>query len=418
LWLVTGALISVVGSLALVRVLTQYLSPSQYGELALALTVANLINQVVMCGLISGIGRFYSIAKDSDDLQAYLAQSYSLLRVAGIVTLLIGAILLTGVVMTSHTEWAILVVSTIAFSVVSNYNGVYSDIQNAARNRPIVVLNSSLDTILKIAFVFLAAVMLGASSTIIILAYALSSIVVFLSNKALLKYAISPQRLNKHTNVGSSRNWQGQIWTYAWPFSAWGIFTWAQQASDRWALQVFATTEEVGVFAVLFQLGYVPIIMLSGLLASFLTPIFFSRAGDASDETRNVSVQRINLLVTYTLLALTVLAFFITWAMHTLIFMVFVSPEFRGHSYLLPWFVLAGGLFSTGQMLVLKVLSEVRPRILLTVKIGTALLGLVLNVLGAWLAGIHGVVAALVTFSVVYVLGMLWLTRSGATPKA
>jgi O-antigen/teichoic acid export membrane protein len=338
--------------------------------------------------------------------------------VAGIVTLLIGAILLTGVVMTSHTEWAILVVSTIAFSVVSNYNGVYSDIQNAARNRPIVVLNSSLDTILKIAFVFLAAVMLGASSTIIILAYALSSIVVFLSNKALLKYAISPQRLNKHTNVGSSRNWQGQIWTYAWPFSAWGIFTWAQQASDRWALQVFATTEEVGVFAVLFQLGYVPIIMLSGLLASFLTPIFFSRAGDASDETRNVSVQRINLLVTYTLLALTVLAFFITWAMHTLIFMVFVSPEFRGHSYLLPWFVLAGGLFSTGQMLVLKVLSEVRPRILLTVKIGTALLGLVLNVLGAWLAGIHGVVAALVTFSVVYVLGMLWLTRSGATPRA
>jgi O-antigen/teichoic acid export membrane protein len=104
--------------------------------------------------------------------------------------------------------------------------------------------------------------------------------------------------------------------------------------------------------------------------------------------------------------------------MHTLIFMVFVSPEFRAHSYLLPWFVLAGGLFSTGQMLVLKVLSEVRPRILLTVKIGTALLGLVLNVLGAWLAGIHGVVAALVTFSVVYVLGMLWLTRSGATPKA
>ncbi len=414
----TGALISVVGSLALVRVLTQYLSPSQYGELALALTIANLINQVVMCGLISGIGRFYSIAKDSNDLQAYLAQSYSLLRVAGIATLLIGVVLLTGVVMTSHTEWATLVVITIAFSIVSNYNGVFGDIQNAARNRPIVVLNNSLDTILKIVFTFLAAVMLGASSTIIILAYSLSAVFVFLSNKALLKYAVAPQDLNKHASKGSSRNWQGQIWSYAWPFSTWGIFTWAQQASDRWALQAFATTEEVGVFAVLFQLGYVPIIMLSGLLASFLTPIFFSRAGDASDQTRNVSVHRINLLVTYTLLALTTLAFIITWALHTLIFMIFVSPEFRGHSYLLPWFVLAGGLFSTGQMLVLKVLSEVRPRILLTVKIGTALFGLVLNVLGAWLAGIHGVVAALVTFSVVYVLGMLWLTRTDPAPKS
>lgn len=408
----TGALISVIGSLALVRVLTQYLSPSQYGELALALTVANLINQVVMCGLISGIGRFYSIAKDNDDLHGYLAQSYNLLRAAGIATLLIGVVLLTGVVITSHSEWATLVVITIAFSIVSNYNGVFGDIQNAARNRPIVVLNNSLDTILKILFTFLAAVILGASSTIIIIAYSLSAIAVFLSNKALLKYAIAPRGLNQHASEGASRNWKGQIWNYAWPFSAWGIFTWAQQASDRWALQVFATTEEVGVFAVLFQLGYVPIIMLSGLLASFLTPIFFSRAGDASDQTRNVSVHRINLLVTYTLLALTTLAFFITWALHTLIFMIFVSPEFRSHSYLLPWFVLAGGLFSTGQMLVLKVLSEVRPRMLLTVKVCTAVLGLALNIFGAWLAGIYGVIIALVSFSTIYAVGMFWITRT------
>ncbi len=408
----TGALISFVGSLALVRVLTQYLSPSQYGELALALTVANLINQVVMCGLISGIGRFYSIAKDNNDLHSYLAQSFKLLRIAGIATLLIGVFLLIGVVITSNTEWATLVVITIAFSIVSNYNGVFGDIQNAARNRPIVVLNNSLDTILKIVFTFLAAVMLGASSTIIILAYSLSAITVFISNKALLKYAIASQSLSENASERSTRNWQGQIWTYAWPFSAWGIFTWAQQASDRWALQVFATTEEVGVFAVLFQLGYVPIIMLSGLLASFLTPIFFSRAGDASDQTRNVSVQRINLLVTYTLLALTTLAFCIAWALHAVIFMIFVSPEFRSHSYLLPWFVLAGGLFSTGQMLVLKVLSEVRPRMLLTVKVCTAVLGLVLNILGAWLAGIYGVIIALVSFSTIYAIGMFWITRT------
>lgn len=415
LWLVTGALISVVGSLALVRVLTQYLSPSQYGELALALTVANLINQVVMCGLISGIGRFYSIAKDSDDLHAYLAQSYSLLRYAGIATLLIGLFLLVGVVISSHSEWATLVTITIAFSIVSNYNGVFGDIQNAARNRPIVVLNNSLDTILKIVFIFWAILVLGASSTIIILAYTLSAIAVFLSNKALLKFAIAPQNLNKHTSGGASRNWQRQIWTYAWPFSAWGIFTWAQQASDRWALQVFSSTQEVGVYAVLFQLGYVPIIMISGLLASFLTPIFFSLAGDASDRRRNITVNRINLLVTYTLLALTVLAFLITWGLHKLIFTIFVSPEFRSHSYLLPWFVLAGGLFSTGQMLVLKVLSEVRPRMLLTVKVCTAVLGLVLNILGAWFAGIYGVVIALVSFSTIYAVGMFWITRAKAS---
>ena len=112
------------------------------------------------------------------------------------------------------------------------------------------------------------------------------------------------------------------------------------------------------------------------------------------------------------MLILSVIAFFITLWLHSFIFSIFVSSEFHGTSHLLPWFVLAGGLFSTGQMLVLKILSEVRTRILLTIKIGTALLGVFLNILGAWIAGINGVVAALLIFSAIYALGMIWLTYS------
>lgn len=414
LLLFIGALISILGSLVLVRLLTQYLNPGQYGELALALTVANLINQVVMCGLISGIGRFYSIAKESAELQEYVSQSYMLLGYATIATALIGTALLVSVVILKDQEWTKLILITVIFSIVTNYNSVFGDIQNAARNRSIVVANNSLDTILKIIFTYLAAILLGASSTMIMLAYASSAIIVFISNRALFKYAI-PIENSKLEASKPSKNWKQQIWFYAWPFSAWGTFTWAQQASDRWALQLFSSTEEVGVFAVLFQLGYAPIIMLSGLLSGFLTPIFFSRAGDATDQARSMSVHRINLFVSYTLLALTVVAFIVAWIFHAFIFSILVSEEFRGHSYLLPWFVLASGLFSTGQMLVLKILSEVRPHILLVMKIGTALIGVALNILGAWLAGINGVVAALVTFSGLYAAGMIWMTK---TPRS
>jgi O-antigen/teichoic acid export membrane protein len=412
LWVVTGSLISIAGSLALVRLLTHYLSTDQYGELALALTIANLINQLVMCGLISGIGRFYSIAKERAELNRYLIQSYRLMNYAAIVTLLIGVLLIAGIAISSHVEWATLICITIAFSVVCNYNGVFGDIQNAARNRPIVVLNNSLDTLFKITFVFIITMVFGASSTLIMCGFTLSAILVFISNKILLKHAIPKNNSKTKLDAEKSQHWQKQIWTFAWPFSTWGIFTWAQQASDRWALQVFATIEEVGVFAVLFQLGYAPIIMLSGLISGFLTPIFFNRAGDATNKTRIMSVHRINLIVSYVLLMLSTIAFFITWRMHSFIFSIFVSSEFHGNSYLLPWFVLAGGLFSTGQMLVLKILSEVRTRILLTIKIGTALLGVLLNILGAWIAGINGVVAALLIFSVIYSLGMMWLTYS------
>lgn len=410
LWLIAGALISIIGSLALVRVLTHYLNPGQYGELALALTIANLINQVVMCGLISGIGRFYSIAKEHSDLQEYLAQSFRLLKYAAIVTLLIGILIFIGVWIGSGKDWLILIVVTIAFSMFSSYNGVFGDIQNAARKRHIVVFNNSLDTLLKIVFVYLAAVIFGASSSAMMIGYVITALLVFISNKLLIRITIPQKKIKVTSENRKLRNWQGQIWTYAWPFSAWGIFTWTQQASDRWALQLFSSTGEVGVFAVLFQLGYAPIVMLSGLLSSFLTPIFFNRAGDATNKSLNTSVHRINMQTSLVMLILTIVAVFISWFIHGYVFRLFVSIEFRSHSYLLPWFVLAGGLFSTGQMLVLKVLSEVRPRILLSVKIGTAVVGLILNVIGAWLAGINGVIAALVIFSSVYVLSMYWIT--------
>src|SRR5438874_2297495 len=52
---------------------------------------------------------------------------------------------------------------------------------------------------------------------------------------------------------------------YAWPFAAWGIFTWMQTASDRWALQGRGTSE-VGFYAALYQLGYYPMTLLSGFL--------------------------------------------------------------------------------------------------------------------------------------------------------
>lgn len=78
-WIVLGQVAVVVGSLVMMRMLTEYLTPGQYGELALGLTVAILGNQVVMGGVVNGIGRYYSIAFEKRDLGGYLQASFRLL---------------------------------------------------------------------------------------------------------------------------------------------------------------------------------------------------------------------------------------------------------------------------------------------------------------------------------------------------
>jgi hypothetical protein len=53
-------------------------------------------------------------------------------------------------------------------------------------------------------------------------------------------------------------------------------------------------------------------------------------------------------------------------------------------------------------MLALKLMSEMKLSAMTTAKIVTALIGILLNVIGAALAGMQGVVGALVAFSVIY----------------
>ena len=70
--------------------------------------------------------------------------------------------------------------------------------------------------------------------------------------------------------------------------------------------------------------------------------------------------------------------------------------------------------FAAGQILALKLMSEMKSSKMASAKIVTALLGVVFNICGATVAGLPGVVAALLAFSAVYLVWMILLAR--ATP--
>jgi O-antigen/teichoic acid export membrane protein len=401
-WIVIGQIAVVSGALVLVRVLTENLAPAQYGQLTLGLTVAGLVNQVVMGGIGAGIGRFYAIAAEKQDLGGYLYATHNLLAYATAAVLAIGLVLMTGLNWLGYTQWIGLAAAALVFSVLSGYNSTLNGIQNAARQRAIVAFHGGLDSWLKILLAMAVVLWLGASSTAVLISYACSSLLITVSQLIFLRRTIPQQQ----TRTPTPQLWMPQIWAYSWPFSFFGVFTWIQQISDRWALQAFASTTDVGHYAVLFQLGFTPIALISGMAMSFLGPILYQRSGDATDHVRNTSVHRIGWRMTHFSLIVTMLGFAITFAMHEWLFGFLVASEYRGNSNLLPWVVMAGGIFAASQMLALKLMSEMKVSAMTTAKIITALIGILLNVIGAALAGMQGVVAALVAFSIIYFVWM------------
>lgn len=406
-WIVAGQIATVLGALVLVRVLTEYLDPAQYGQLALGLTVAGLVNQVVMGGVTSGIGRFYSIAAEKDDLPSYLLASRRLMVYASTAVVAIALVLMAGLFLLGYSEWMGLAAAALVLSVLSGYNTSLSGIQNAARQRAIVAFHGGLDAWLKILLAVGVMLWLGSSSAAVVMGYAVSSLLVTGSQFFFLRRLIHSQGEKPQATA----NWERQIWAYSWPFSTWGVFTWAQQVSDRWALQAFASTQEVGKYAVVFQLGYAPIGLATVLAMTFLGPILYQRSGIATDHTRNTSVHRIAWRITFVSLLMTVLAFVFTLLLHEWIFHLLVDTQYHSVSHFLPWMVLAGGVFSAGQMLALKLMSEMKSASMTVAKIVTAILGVGLNVYGASQFGLQGVVAALVAFSTIYFFWMAWLAQ-------
>ncbi|KAF0188963.1 MAG: hypothetical protein FD168_1182 [Desulfobulbaceae bacterium] len=408
-WIVIGQLTAVFGSLVGVRILTGLMSPEAYGELALGMTVAALVNQIILGPLSNGVTRYYAPAVEQSDIGGYLYAVRRLVVLATAVIILLVFLLSAGLLTAGYITYIGITIAALVFAALSGYNAILSGIQNAARQRSTVALHQGLESWARFLGAAGLIVWLGASSAAAMAGYAIAAMLVFVSQSFFLRKIIS-------TGAHASRqaaNWQEKIFAFSWPISVFGMFTWLQLVSDRWALKLFTTTHEVGLYAVLFQLGYYPMAMASGMVMQLLVPIFYQRAGDASDQTRNANVLSLSTRITWLTLGLTGTVFLAALLLHEQVFRLIVASEYVSVSPLLPWILLSGGIFAAGQTIALYLQSQMKTRLMMTAKIATALMGLLFNFVGAYWYGTAGIAAASVLFSISYFLWMVALSNSG-----
>ncbi|MBU2623826.1 MAG: lipopolysaccharide biosynthesis protein [Proteobacteria bacterium] len=406
-WIVLGQAMSVVGSLIGVRLLTELLDPAAYGELALGMTVATLVNQAVLGPLSNGVMRFYAPAVEQDDFGSYLNAVKRLVLSATGGTAILILIVVAGLLIADQTKMIGIAIAAFIFAILSGYNSILSGIQNAARQRAIVALHQGMESWARFLIAAGLLMWLSATSTMAIVGYAVAAVLV-LGSQYVFFSRIVPKDVTGQNKKGA---WQKEMWNFSWPISIFGMFTWLQLVSDRWALNLYSTVQDVGLYAVVFLLGYYPMSIVTGVAMQFFAPIFYNRAGDANDSLRTANVNRLSYYLTGLTLAVTSCAFLLSYLFHMKIFRLFVAKEYASVSHLLPWMLLAGGLFAAGQSISLNLQSQMKTRIMMVPKIITALLGVFLNIAGAYLYGTSGIVMAGVLFSASYFLWMAVLSK-------
>lgn len=406
-WIILGQVIAMLGSLVGVGLLTGMMPPAAFGELALGMTVATLVGQTVIGPLGNGVTRFYAPAMEQSDLGGYFKSVRRMVLWSTGFIILSALLTVVGLITLRRSEWIPIFIAAFLFAILSGCNSLLNGMQNAARQRSVAALHQGMESWARFLGAAGLMMFLGISSVFAMVGYCIASFLVLLSQFYFFKKNI----IDFHGKASDQLKWQNSIWKYSLPFASWGLFTWAQLASDRWALQFFTTTKDVGLYAVLYQLGYFPMSMATGMAVQLLTPIFYQRAGDASDFRRNANVSDLSWRLTAFALGVTAISFILALLLHAQIFNILVGKEYASISYLFPWMLLAGGIFAAGQTITLNIMSRMKTRSMVKAKIVTAIFGICFNYAGAYMFGIKGVVFAGVLFASLHFLWVAILSK-------
>ncbi len=408
-WIALGQLLIALGGLAGIRMLTHVLTPEAYGELGLGMAIAALVGQIFYWPTSNGATRLYSVAANKKDVAGFFYGINKILFISGssvIAVFFFGYVFIGG---EGDTFGFLLLLPLSVYSISSGCGSVYAGMLNASRRRAEIAISQSVEIWTRFFLAYFLIKQFGNSSYLAFIGFSIASLTVTIwQNKAISSSITNGNGIDKAT---TSTDWRFEISHYIRPFFLIGIFTGLSTASDRWILNSFASTGEVGLYVVLYQLGYYPISMVIGILVQLMEPVIYQRIGAINNSSSIDAATRLVYIATAIALVISLFASLIALLVRDLVFSTFTPSSYHGAALYLPIVVLSGGLFAAGNALAMKIQAYKLSNKLIMPKIGMATVGFISNIVGAYGYGLMGIVFAGLFTSFVYLLLVFWSSR-------
>jgi len=404
----TGQAGSALGGLFGIYMLTHLLDPDEYGALALAMTLSAFIQQVVIGPISFAALRFYVAASEANTLPEYLAaikmESGTRIRLLAIVGLLASLCML----LLGWQPEGKLAATSVFFGLFSSYSSIIEGIQTGARRRGIVALHMTLGTFLRFAFAGLIVVAFAPTSAAAMSGFAIAAMLILTSQSYFLNL-----KIKKGCDLSQKElwAWRTRIKDYTWPFSIWGVPAWLQVSSERWALKASGSSYEVGLFSVLYQVGYYPISLLITVITQAVAPVLLGKASMEVTHDRQKEIITLSRISFWTVLVITAFGLGLAYWWGDSIFRILTDEDYHEATRYLVWMVLAAGLFGANQIIEIMILAGQDSSKLLFPKLLFAGTGITLNILLSYFWGMAGIIAANIFASCVFMAILLHLAR-------
>lgn len=398
-WVGFGLTSSVIALLLGTRFLTGLLSTAEYGRLALAISFATLAMQI--CGNPIGmtVVRFYSQWHQADKNKEFV-------HIIGMFTgFSLGSIFLIFIIISLsvfflNTAYSLqinlLVLFFSAFLILNRIGNGFEDATRKRRFRGI--LQGGFEAgrfFLAIGMVWLLAIPVAET---VLWGFTIAALITVFFHGLFL---INLYRQDKNFDPGKKQSIMLEtdrhiLTKYTLPLIISNGCIWLVMMTERWALKYYGSLDDVGGYAAIYQLAFLPMLFLSNFLVLFTEPILYQLI-NIKDQTGKVSrALAINRYLALFILLLTLVFFVIFLFFYPVLGDYLLGIQFRQYSWLFPWLLLAGGCFAAAQQFLLKLTCEMRTGTIALLWTIVAVTAIIAYIIGACYWQLTGILTAVV----------------------
>ena len=337
-WVLLGELISAIGIIAGIRLLTEYLSPPVFGEVSLLMGIIGLLYGLFCQPLLMANIRFYPDMSFKNQL--FLLRTYLIKLLVGVTGIMILIILFAGGLYRIFNDISLLtIISLMGLAGISVMKGMEVSFLSAARRQRTLAIINTAETWGRPFCAIMLVILIGERIDIVLLGYFFATVIVMI-----IFYLIEKREGTVLSIVSidgeEKRKLFNDIKKYALPLMPLAIVGWISGVGDRYIIGGMLGFAKVGIYAAVYGLIRAPFLISGGIIEQTLRPIYFN-AISLSDREKENRIFKTWILMTVIVCVIGVVG---VWGLKEFLAKILLAEKYRSGVVLMPWIALGHAL--------------------------------------------------------------------------
>lgn len=344
-WIALNQLVVLVVNFVLLKILTAQMTMEAFGYYSLCLTTILFVRQVIFdpISIVTAkkLGTNASSPEAVSDGFAVVRLTTDRLIIFLSALGLISWCVLSGIV--GRPTTATIIFACFLYLAANGAQGIYLNGLNSVRRRVPAALFSILDSTLKLGLVSISLRMLDTETVYVLIAMATGAFIVLSLVRRQVRHVYSLTTPTRQNLI------KGTLLLAA-PLLIPSLLTSLRSVGDRWILVAFTGVEELAAFSVLYQLGYAPMLLVMGVIQTYIAPKVYSLSSGHNRAALAELENFINKLI-IGIAGCTAAGAVFTMFFADVILRIFTGGDYYDFAFYLPLFIAAGAMAASSAIL-------------------------------------------------------------------